>query len=90
MEGVKALSEALKMHTTMKWLWLGGEMIKINIRNSETIRRYYFGLGNKIGDEGVKVLCEALKVNTGLIELELQSQDYCCTECERTVNRNSG
>ena len=36
-------------------------------------------IDSEIGDEGVKALCEALRVNTGLVELELQSQDnHCC------------
>ena len=28
LEGVKVLGDALKTHTTMKWLWLGGEAMK--------------------------------------------------------------
>ena len=31
---------------------------------------------NKIGDEGVKAVCDGLMMNTGLTELELQSQEF--------------
>ena len=76
LEGAKALSNALKTHTTMDKIWLGGESNECwNDKQQPITKALKTWTDNAIGDEGVKVLCEALKMNTGLIELELQSEE---------------
>ena len=67
------MSDALKTHKTIKKLWLGRERIQAYAFKEFSQNNHQ--IDNEIGDEGVKVLCEALKVNTELIELELQSQE---------------
>ena len=70
------MSDAMKKHPIIQKLWLGCEIIQAY--SSKEFSQNNNQIDDEIGDEGVKVLCEALKGNTGLIELNLQSQDNCC------------
>ena len=72
LEGARALSDALKQHPIIQTLWLGGERIQA-YASKEFTKQSVDQIDNENGDEGMKALCEALKVNTGLNTLELQS-----------------
>ena len=65
-EGAKAMSEGLKVNTTLKELNLGGdEEGKVKRKEKERMT------GNEIGAEGAKSMSSMLKVNTTLKTLNL-------------------
>ena len=76
-EGARALSEALKINTTLQSLDLGGEQEEsvedgwiADIANNKHQQAV-----NDIGDEGAGALGEALKTNTTLQSLTLTSEE---------------
>ena len=80
--GAKAMSEMLKVNTTLTTLNLGGDG-EDNIKKKEKERRI---TGNWIGAEGAKAISEMLKVNTTLKALYLHSENEIKTEKERERN----
>ena len=78
--GATTLSESLKSNTTLTKLYLSGEdkRKKTRERHPSTIHFFSFlftTTGNEIGDTGAISLCEALKSNTTLTQLDLWSED---------------
>ena len=60
-----------------------------HMRQRSFTKRLIHQIDNDIEDEGVKALCEALKVNTGLEQLELQSQGHRCVESRLNRDRKN-
>ena len=75
-EAARALSEALKVNTTLVTLNLG--CVKPRQGIAKTLIHQSQLAGNDIPAQGVRALSEALKTNTTLQSLEL----YCDRECE--------
>ena len=74
-EGARALSEALKVNTTLDTLKLSCEQEESEDgRTAEIGSNQYQQAGNKIGDEGARALSEALKTNTTLQSLNLRGE----------------
>ena len=71
------MCESLKSNTTLTELNLSGEhkRKKTHKRHPSTIHSSFFisSTGNKVGDTGAKSLSDALKSNTTLTELDLNS-----------------
>ena len=73
-EGAKAISESLKINTSLNTLILGSVLCD----------------GNQIGDEGVKAISETLQINTSLSTLNLWSDEEIRNEMrdENEMNEN--
>ena len=75
--GATSLSEALKSNTTLKVLHIGGEDKRNNTQmasiNNQLISILIKSTGNWIREGGATSLSDALKSNTTLIELKLNS-----------------
>ena len=83
-EGVKMMSEVLKVNTSLISINLGceeeqkkGKYEKGKANNHMT--------GNEIGTEGAKALCEMLKVNSTLTFLDLFCEEEGKRETERVT-----
>ena len=74
-EGACALSEALKVNTTLTTLDLTSLQQQTMPNNEHNKQATKNKTANKIGDEGASSLSEALKVNTSLTELDLWEDD---------------
>ena len=78
-EGARALSEALKVNTTLQTLNLSCVQQQQQHDSTMTQQQQRHKTGNGIGVEGSRALSEALKVNTTLQALNLwgvqQQQD---------------
>ena len=73
-KGIEWCTETAPKHSeTLAWLWENSSICSQIVFTKQMTHQ----IDNEIGDEGVKVLCDALKVNTGLIQLDLQSQAHC-------------
>ena len=71
-EATRALSEALRVNTTLTELDLGCEQQSSN--DNQCIVNFNDISDNKIGGEGTHALSEALKVNTALTTLSLAGE----------------
>ena len=71
--GVVTLSEALKTNTGLNSLHLKG-LTKGSSNSKQSLEMKNPKTGNGIGIEGTKVLCEGLKENKTMTELDLQSE----------------
>lgn len=77
LEGVKALSEMLKVNTTLKTLGIAGIILIASFFNTLLFHMFLFGIWlteSKIGDAGAIALCKALvgpKANTTLTTLNI-------------------
>ena len=68
------LSESLKSNTSLKVLWLHGDMIRTrNELNNRVLLNIWMRVGNEIGSEGTRMLSESLKTNVSLTALILES-----------------
>ena len=70
-EGTRALSEALKLNTTLDTLNLAGAQLQQRKAQTKRGRITNHGTENQIDWEGAKELSKALKANTALVILEL-------------------
>ena len=90
-EGAQALSEALKINTSLTTLDL--RCVQQSNGKQEHGQLQQKRADNKIRDEGASVLSEALKVNTTLTALKLecvqQQQDEAKQECNADSNEPS-
>ena len=74
-EGTKAISESLKINTSLTKLDLGGDE-KIRHENERIeMKRNDKWIANSIGYEGAKRISESLKINTSLTELDLRGDE---------------
>ena len=77
LEGVKALSEMLKVNTTLKTLGIAGIILIASFFNTLLFHVFLFDIWlteSKIGDAGAIALCKALvgpKANTTLTTLNI-------------------
>ena len=71
-EGAQAISESLKINTSLTTLNLGSDK---KIRNEKDRRNEKKWIGNEIGYEGAKAISESLKINTTLTELNLRCDE---------------
>ena len=77
LEGVKALSEMLKVNTTLKTLGIAGIILIVSLFNTLLFHVFLFDIWlteSKIGDAGAIALCKALvgpKANTTLTTLNI-------------------
>ena len=78
LEGARALSEALKGKTKLITLYLWGLTEKE--KNGSVMQACVFDenemTGNNFGDEGARALCDAIRANTALKNLNLDSQYF--------------
>ena len=72
-EGAKALSEAMRINTTLTKLDL--DCIDEEEKKWKRAKKKWWWTANRIGDEGAKAIGEAMKSNTALIELDLRCKD---------------
>ena len=80
-EGARALSEALKVNTTLQSLNLFGEQEQ-SVEDgwiADIANNKHQQAGNDIGEEGARALSDALKTNTSLQSLNLR--------CEQEVRK---
>ena len=71
-EGARALSEALKVNTTLTELFLESVQLLDKVKQGHSFNTNVKA-GNRISDEGAYRLSEAMKVNTTLTTLSLLS-----------------
>lgn len=73
-DDVLALSEGLKVNTTLTSLNLGGKQFcSKGINKRIETRVQLSSTDNEITNEGITALCQALCINTSLIELDMKS-----------------
>ena len=75
-EGARGLVDALKTNTTLTELSLGGEQQDQGrtLKPRKAQQHEVWLIANRIGDEGARALGDALKTNTTLTQLELNSE----------------
>ena len=74
-EGAKALSESLKINTSLTTLDLEGDEKIRNEKREKRTKRNDKWIDNKIGSEGAKSLSESLKINTSLTTMNLSCDE---------------
>ncbi|KAG0015837.1 hypothetical protein BGZ82_001264, partial [Podila clonocystis] len=70
--GVLALSNALKINSTLTTLDTGSQALAEALKTNSTLTKFYLW-GNVIGADGALVLSEALKINSTLITFDFQN-----------------
>ena len=79
-EGVKTISESLKINTSLTDLNLGSDE---KIWNEKEKMKWNERIGNYIGYEGAKRISESLKINTSLTTLNLDGDKKIRNEKEK-------
>ena len=74
-EGAKAISESLKINTSLTELNLWSDEMKWNEKEKMKWNEMKEWIVNQIGTEGAKAISESLKINTSLTELDLRSDE---------------
>ena len=79
-EGVKTISESLKINTSLTTLNLGCDE---KIWNEKEKKWNEAWVGNQIRDKGAKTISESLKINTSLTSLDLECDEKRINENEK-------
>ena len=83
-EGAKAISESLKINTSLTELNLwSDEKIRNEKESKNEKNENEEWIGNHVGDEGAKTISESLKINTSLTELNLGCDEKIINEKEK-------